>query len=41
MGRMIGVMVSDYEGMEEMTRCEKGDRGRFMAEDIRQKGGRR
>jgi hypothetical protein len=38
---MIGVMASDYEGVEEVARCEKGDRGRFMAEDIRQKGGRR
>jgi hypothetical protein len=38
---MIGVMASDYEGVEEVARCEKGDRGRFMAEDIRRKGGRR
>jgi hypothetical protein len=38
---MIGVMASDYEGVEEVVRCEKGDRGRFMAEDIRRKGGRR
>jgi hypothetical protein len=37
---MIGVMASDYEGMEEVARCEKGGRGRFMAEDIRKKGGR-
>jgi hypothetical protein len=37
---MIGVMASDYEGMKEVARYEKGDRGRFMAEDIRQKGGR-
>jgi len=35
---MIGVMVSDYEGMEEVARCEKGDRGRFMVGDIRRKG---
>jgi hypothetical protein len=40
MGRMIGVMASDYEGMEEVARCEKGGRGRFMVEDIRKKGGR-
>ena len=38
---MIGVMASDYEGVEEVVKCEKGDRGRFMAKDIRQKGGRR
>jgi hypothetical protein len=37
---MIGVMASDYEGVEEVARCEKGDRG-HMAEDIRRKGGRR
>ena len=39
MGRMIGVMASDYEGVEEVARCEKGDRGRSMVEDIRRKGG--
>jgi hypothetical protein len=37
---MIGVMASDYEGVKEVARCEKGDRGWFMAEDIRQKAGR-
>jgi hypothetical protein len=37
---MIGVMASDYEGVEEVARCEKGDRGRFMEEDIRWKGGK-
>jgi hypothetical protein len=36
---MIGVMASDYEGVEEVARCEKGDRGQFIAEDIRRKGG--
>jgi hypothetical protein len=36
---MIGVMASDYVGVEEVARCEKGDRGRFMVEDIRRKGG--
>jgi hypothetical protein len=25
MGRMMGVMASDYEGVEEVARCEKGD----------------
>jgi hypothetical protein len=38
---MIGVMASDYEVVEEVARCEKGDRGRFMAEDNRRKEGRR
>jgi hypothetical protein len=38
---MVGVMASDYEGVEGMARCEKGDGGCFMAEDIRRKGGRR
>jgi hypothetical protein len=41
MGLMIGVMASDYEGVEEVAWCEKGDKGRFMVENIRQKGGRR
>jgi hypothetical protein len=27
MGRMIGVVASDYEGVKEVARCEKGDRG--------------
>jgi hypothetical protein len=37
---MIGVMASDYVGVEEVARCEKGDKGWFMADDIRQKGGK-
>jgi hypothetical protein len=41
MGRLIGVMASDYEGVKAMARCEKDDRGRRMAEDNRWKGGRR
>jgi len=38
---MIGVIASDYEGVEEVVRCEMGDRRWFMAEVIRQMGGRR
>jgi hypothetical protein len=34
---MIGVMASDYEGVEEV----RGDRGGHMAEDNKRKGGRR
>jgi hypothetical protein len=40
MGLMIGVMASDYEGVEEVARCEKGDRGWLMAKDLRRKEGR-
>ena len=40
MGRMIGVMASDYEGMEEVARCEKGDRGGQMVKDNMRKGER-
>jgi hypothetical protein len=38
---MIGVMALDYEGVEEVAECGKGDRGRSMAKNIRQKGGGR
>ena len=38
MGRMIAVVASDYEGVKEVARCEKGDRGGHMAEDNRWKG---
>jgi hypothetical protein len=37
MGRMIGVMASDYEGVEEVARCERGDRGDTWR-DNRRKG---
>jgi hypothetical protein len=40
MGRMTGVVASDYEGVKEVARCEKGDRGGHMAEDNRRKGGK-
>jgi hypothetical protein len=35
---MTGVVASDYEGVKEVARCEKGDRGGHMAEDNRRKG---
>jgi hypothetical protein len=41
MGRMTGMVVSNYEGVKEVARCEKGDRGGHMAEDNRWKGERR
>jgi hypothetical protein len=41
MGCMTGMVASDFEGVKEVARCEKGDRGWFMAEDNRRKGGRR
>ena len=31
MGRMKRVVASDYEGVKEAARCEKGDRGGHMA----------
>jgi hypothetical protein len=37
---MIGMVVPDYEGMKEVARCEKGDRGGHMAEDNGWKGER-
>jgi len=37
MRRMTGVVVSDYEGVKEVARCEEGDRGGHMAEDNRRK----
>jgi hypothetical protein len=40
MGHMIGVMESDYEGVEEVARCEKGDKGWFTADNIRWKVGK-
>ena len=39
MGRMTQVVASDYEGVKEVARCEKGDRGGHMAEYDRQKEG--
>jgi hypothetical protein len=38
MGCMTGVVTSDYKGVKEVARCEKGDRGGHMAEENRQKG---
>jgi hypothetical protein len=37
-GARNGMVASDYEGVKEVARCEKGDRGRHMAEDTRRKG---
>jgi hypothetical protein len=38
---MTGMVASDYEGVKEVARCEKGDRGGHMAEDNGRKGERR
>ena len=36
---MTGVVALDYEGVKEVARCEKGDRGGHMDEDDRKKEG--
>jgi hypothetical protein len=38
---MTGVVASDYEGVKEVARCEKGDRGGHMAKTTGGRGGRR
>jgi hypothetical protein len=35
---MTGVVASNYEGVKEVARCEKRDRGGHMAEDNKRKG---
>jgi len=36
---MTGMGAPNYEGVREVTRCAKDDKGGHMAEDTRWKGG--